>query len=309
MTRKELHCFMAVYTHGSISKAAERLYMAQPSLTRIIKKIEQEADAMLFKRTSDGLTPTAAGEIYHHNAQQMLDIYRQLEQSMSSISQENRGKLTVGTTFFLGSIVLPVIIREFTRTYPNIEITIIEGTSWEIKAEIAKGAVDVGIIHLPVEDKNIQTLVMGQERFYLAVPPEDAINLMAYQKEDDKLPYIDLNLVKHRPFILTHPGQRAREEAMRICAEAGFEPNVQYVTKNLQTAANLVSMGIGFSIIPSSYLLSFNGHTIPNYYNIEETYHPEWPLAVIYSKTLHPTKSFDAFVALCKEVLPPIYNY
>ncbi|WP_409966976.1 LysR family transcriptional regulator [Bengtsoniella intestinalis] len=309
MTRKELQGFMAVYEYGSISKAAERLYMAQPSLTRIIKKIEQDTGNELFKRTNDGLKPTAAGELYRHSAQQMMDIYHQMDQAMSSINAENRGKLTVGTTFFLGSIVLPVILHEFKRTYPNIAITIIEGTSWEIKSEIAKGAVDVGIIHLPVEDKNIETIVLGQERFYLAVPPEDAINLTAYQKEDNRLPYIDLSLVKNRPFILTHPGQRAREEAMRICQEAGFEPSVQYTTKNLQTAANLVSIGIGFSIIPSSYLLTFNNHSLPNYYNIEEAYHPEWPLAVIYAKTIRPTKSFDAFVSLCKEVLPPIYNY
>lgn len=309
MTLKELQAFMSVYEQGSISKAAERLYMAQPSLTRIIKKIEQETGNELFKRTADGLKPTVAGEIYRKSAQQMIDIYHQMELSMSSINEENRGKLTVGTTFFLGSIVLPLVIQEFAKTYPNIQLTIIEGTSWEIKAEIAKGLVDVGIIHLPVEDNNIETISLGQERFYLAVPPEDAINALAYQKEDDKLPYLDLALLAHRDFILTHPGQRARVEATRICAEAGFEPQIKYVTKNLQTAANLVSLGVGFSLIPSSYLMSFNSYALPNYYNIEEAYHPQWPLALIYAKTMVHTPSFEAFVQISSQVLPPIYNY
>ena len=101
MTLRELKVFVSVYENQSISKAAERLYMTQPTLTRVIQNIESEVGSQLFKRTRNGIVPTVAGEIYMENAKKMIDMYRHLEISLATVNTENRGKLIIGSNFFL----------------------------------------------------------------------------------------------------------------------------------------------------------------------------------------------------------------
>lgn len=309
MTLRELKVFVSVYENQSISKAAERLYMTQPTLTRIIQNIESEVGSQLFKRTRDGIKPTVAGEIYMENAQKLIEMYRHLEMSLAAINNENRGKLVIGTNFILGACVLPSIVSEFEKRFPNIELTIIEGTSTEIENEISKGIIDIGVIHLPVQSNTITAVPIGQERFYIALPPEDALCAMAYRKEGVALPYLDIDLIKERHFILNHPKQHARKEAERICKLAGFTPNIKFQTRNIQTMAKMVGRGVGVSLVPSSYITLFSDADKPEYFNIEERYFPEWHVAVIYEKTLPPSPSFKAFIEICTDILPHIYHF
>lgn len=308
MTLKELQIFISVYENHSISKASERLYITQPSITRAIQKIENEVGSELFKRTRDGLKPTLAGDIYMKSAQKMISLYRQLQISLEDISKENKGRLTIGTNFFLGSFVLPIVISAFEKSYKNIEITIIEGTSTEIENEISKGIVDIGIIHLPVQSSSINYRVVGQEKFYLAVPPQDALNDMAYLKPSSNIPFIDLTLVQNRQFILNHPNQRARQETERIFKNAGINPNKKLAIRNIQTVAKLVGRGVGLSLIPSCYIKLFSDTDAPNYYNIEDNLHPEWNVGVIWAKNLPMTNSIKEFINICTEILPEIYG-
>ncbi len=307
MNIKEIHAFISVYDNRSITKAAERLYMSQPTLTRIIKKIEEDTGTELFKRTTEGIIPTIAGDIYNEHARKMIELYRNLEHSISLVEKENNGKLTIGTTFFLGAIALPAVLSEFSIKYPNIKFEIIEGNSFEIEAEIVKGIVDVGIIHLPVSNPNLEIIDIGKEKLLIALSKDNPLNNFSYVKEDG-LSYFDINLLKDQPFILNAPSQRAQQEVVRVCKNAGFTPLVQYQTRNLQTIINLVSKGLGVSIIPSSYLNIFDKRSPPNYYHIENNFNPDWHLAVIYAKNLALPKGFHEFLEICKSTLPPLFN-
>lgn len=309
MTLRELQVFVSAYENQSISKAAERLYMTQPTLTRVIQNIESEVGSQLFKRTRNGIKPTVAGEIYMESAKKMIDMYRHLEISLAAVNTENRGKLIIGSNFFLGACVLPCIVSEFEKRFPNMELTIIEGTSTEIENEISKGIIDIGVVHLPVQSNSIQAIPIGQERFFIALPPEDALSTMAYYKKDIKLPYLDIALIKNRDFIVNHPTQHARKETDRICKLAGFSPKIKFQTRNIQTIAKMVGRKIGVSLIPSSYITLFSDVDKPEYFNIEESYQPEWRVAVIYEKTLPITPAAKAFIEICTDMLPHIYNF
>ncbi|MFV0497929.1 MAG: LysR family transcriptional regulator [Candidatus Fimivivens sp.] len=308
MTLRELKVFVSVYENQSISKAAERLYMTQPTLTRVIQNIENDVGAQLFKRTRNGIILTVAGEIYMENAKKMIAMYRHLEISLAAVNTENRGKLVIGSNFFLGACVLPCIVSEFEKRFPNIELTIIEGTSTEIENEISKGIIDIGVIHLPVQSNSIEAVPIGQERFFIALPSDDALATMAYYKEGVKLPYLDIKLLKERHFVVNHPTQHARKETERICKLAGFSPKVKFQTRNIQTIAKMVGRKIGVSLIPSSYIMLFSDVDKPDYFHIEEAYRPEWRVAVIYEKTMPLVPASKTFIEICTEVLPHIYN-
>ncbi len=307
MNIKELEAFISVYDNRSITKASERLYVSQPTLTRTIKKIEEEAGTELFKRTNEGIIPTVAGDIYNEYAHKVIKLHKSLEQSISLVSEDNRGKLTIGTTFFLGAMLLPVILEEFANKYPNINLEIIEGNSFEIETEIAKGIVDIGIVHLPVSNPNLEIINIGKEKFLIAISKNDILNEYTY-KNNNGLSYLDITLLKNRPFILNSPTQRAQQEALRICKNAGFTPVVKYQTRNLQTIVNLVSKGLGVSLIPSSYPSIFNNMSPPNYYHIEDEFMPEWPLAIVHGKNSASYNGFSQFIDICKDILPNMYD-
>lgn len=308
MNLKELQAFISVYENQSISKAAERLYITQPSLTRTIQNIETQVGTQLFKRTREGLKPTVAGNIYMETAMRMIEMYRELELKLSLASSDSIGRITVGTNFFLGSCVLPEVVAEFEKKYKNIEITIVEGISSEIENEIIKGIVDIGITHMPVQSPSLNYKRLGQERFLIALPKGDPLSLRAYTKESN-IPYLDISLLKSRKFILNHPNQRARQETERICKMAGFTPNVKYQMRNIQTVSIMVAKNIGVSLVPSSYINQFNSKDQPEYFNIEEKYNPQWPIAISYAKNLTMSPSIISFIEICQDILPKYYNY
>lgn len=304
MNTKELMIFTTVYEYGSVSKAAERLYMTQSSLSRVIQKIENDVGTELFRRTSDGLKPTSAGEIYRKSAEKMIELHRELLASISALGKGDKGRIILGTTFFMGAYVLPIIIPTFNRIFPNIEVKVIEGTSTEIENELVKGLIDVAIIHLPLLTQGLDYMVVASEHFMLAVPKDDPINQQAYHKSGEETPYLDLKLTAKKPYILTHPNQRARQECERICGLAGFSPRARLVTRNLQTAVRLCAEGYGYTLLPRSYASLYNQEQLPNFYNIDKEFKPNWDVAIIVSNKLPSSKAMDEFIEICKEVLP-----
>jgi DNA-binding transcriptional LysR family regulator len=304
LTQKELLYITTIAQVGSISKAAEKLYVTQPSLSRCIQKLEADLGTELFKRTPDGLKVTAAGECYTASAQVILQTYKEMEIRISHLNQLQAGRLTVGTTVFLGSIVLPRIIRVFAELYPNIEIRIVEGVSIEIENMIFRGAVDLGILHGPLLTEGIASHVFSNERFLLAVPPGDALNSCAYQPDYTGEKYLDVRLAANRNFILTHSSQRSRQVSDALLGRANIQPNCKYTTKSIQTAIRLVHAGLGLTFVPQSYCSLFGQEYSPNYYFIEPEYKPTWQLAVCYSQEMPLSKPAEEVIRICRETLP-----
>ncbi len=302
---KEINAFIAVYEAKSISKAAQKLYMTQPSLTRLIQGIEEQVGTNLFTRTRDGLIPTLTGELYMDKANQILKIQKDFELSLAFVTSENRGRLTIGTKSFLSSSVLPKVISNFEKKYQNVEITIFEGIGTDVEKEILKNSVDVAIIHLPTISEQLVCMPIGKEKFYIAVNKNDELNNLSYRKNDGLL-YLDLKELKNKDFLLMQPNQKIRQETDRLLSLANITPNIKLQSTNIFTIINLVREGVGISIIPSSYI-DFNDINSPNYYNIEQNFNPFCDIGVIYHKDMQGNPFIKEFVNIAKEVLSEMF--
>jgi len=308
VTQKELVYIIAVAEMGNISKAADKLFVAQPSLSRCIQKIESDLGVELFKRTQDGLKPTTAGEYYINSARVILRAYKDMETQFSYLNDMKVGKLTIGTTTYLGSFALPKILSTFSALYPNIEITIVEGVSLDIENDILRGTVDLGILHTPLVTDAINYKVITKERFLLAVPPKDPINDSSYAKDQSGDQYMDLRLTNNRDYILTHPEQRTRQVASAILERANISTKIKYITKSIHTATRLVSENLGFTLVPHSYCSLFSQDYSPKYYFIEDEFHPYWELVVCYSKEIPLSKAAKELIRICNETMPHLYK-
>ncbi len=309
MYSKELNAFIAVYETCSISKAAEKLYITQPALTRTIQNLEEQIGSELFLRTREGLVPTIVGELYMESAEKILKVYKEFDFSLAYINKENRGRLTIGTKMFFSSSVLPKVICAFEKQYPNVELTIYEGLGVDVEKKLLKNNVDVAIIHLPVISEQLIPVPIGRERFMLAVDANNKLNDTVYYKEGETTPYMDLSLCKNENFLLTQPNQKIRQDTDRILCNAGVKPHVKLQSSNLQTIAKLVSEGVGISLIPSSYINSFHEIENPKYYNIESSLDPFCEVGIIYHKDMKDNLFIKEFIEIAKKSLKEVFCF
>lgn len=308
MTQKELVYITTIAKEGTISKAADKLFIAQPSLSRCLQKIESDLGVELFKRTPDGLKPTMAGEYYIGSAVAILKTYREMETHLSQLNEMKVGKLTIGTTTFLGSFVLPGILKIFHDLYPNIDISIVEDVSVNIESEILRGSVDLGILHTPLVTDAVKCITIAKERFLLAVPPDDPLNDQSYTSDSTGERYMDIRLTTNRSYILTHPTQRTRQVTDSILRRAEIVPKIKYMTKSIQTAMRLVCTDLGFTLVPHSYCSLFSADYSPSLYFIDETYRPYWELVVCSSPDIPLSRAAEELVRIAMETMPYMYK-
>jgi len=126
MTLKELQYIVTIAEEKSISRASARLYVSQPYLSQCLMRIERQHDMPLFRRTQHGLVLTFAGEQYVETARKIVKLYNDFETGLCEISNMRKGRLTIGTTIHLGSMVFSTILPIFRELYPNIELRLEE---------------------------------------------------------------------------------------------------------------------------------------------------------------------------------------
>ena len=150
MHLKELAYLVTLADEGSISRAADKLYMAQSSLSQFLQQYEAELGLPLFIRTSKGIRPTAAGKLFVDNARTILTHYRLVQNELWDMAELNGGSVIFGISSFRGTHMLPKILTRFYEKYPNIQVDIIEQNSMALEDRLDEGSVDLAIVALPL---------------------------------------------------------------------------------------------------------------------------------------------------------------
>ena len=156
MTGKELLYVKTVADERSISRAAKKLFIAQPSLSQSIQKIEEGLGTRLFFRTAGGLTLTFAGERYYHMASEILKRYEDFELEISDINNLKTGKIHLGITNHLGTLTLARVLPRYREICSHIEVYIHEENSEKLEQMLLSGGVDFAIMHAPKENTQAQ---------------------------------------------------------------------------------------------------------------------------------------------------------
>lgn len=283
MTHKELMYIKAIAEEGSISKAAKKLYVTQPALSHCLQHAEESLGTKLFVRGAMGLSLTYAGEKYYRFATQVLHLYNDLKMEISEISDMKKGRITIGTTIFLGTMVLPRILPEFKRLFPNIEVVIQEMSSAELDEALGMRKMEFAIIHtvpsIPrLED--IHYIPLRRDPFVIAAAPEMGLSRFAEASLHGDLPMIDLRHVFSLPFIGLDRGKRIRRVVNDVFTRFGSQPNTVLTSKSFETARCLCAKGYGVTMLPLDYLRFFADQQPIEYYSVSPEYLPYWDLCL-----------------------------
>ncbi|MBE6016890.1 MAG: LysR family transcriptional regulator [Lachnospiraceae bacterium] len=258
MNFQNLEYFLAVARENNITKAAEQLGITQQALSNQISRMEDELGCRLFNR-KHGFQLTAAGKEMLKSSKRILDIFDQTQLVMNDISDNKRGELRIGITHTRGQYILPVLLPDFARMYPNVSLSLTEGSTRLLEESLDRGDIDLLIGFKPFMSADAVITDLMKENLFIAAPKELLIErfgddyssiLAEYKKKPD------LSLFKDMPFVLLLNNDCIRTAVEYEFKRAEIEPYVRLETQNVQTAFVLAAEGLGLTVIPGPYLKS-----------------------------------------------------
>lgn len=293
MELRQLEYALMLAEERNFSRAAEKLHLAQPSLSQQVMKLEKELGVQLFERRPGDIQLTYAGKRFVDQASKVLDQVVQLKQEMMDVAESHRGQIVIGSLPITGAHLLPAALQQFQREFPGIELVLIEETTTQLEMLTARGQTDFSLLSLPVEEEGLEMIPLLEEEILLAVPPNHPFSSM---------PTVSLAKCSTEPFIFLKKGQGFREISNRLCQQAGFEPKVVFETTNIETVQSLVAAGMGIGFIPRMVTRTRRSSYVPVYLPIGDL-SPTRTLVIGYKKGRYLSKAADFFIQLMKAVV------
>lgn len=251
MTLRDLSYIEAIARERSITRAAAKLFVAQPALSQCVQKVEKELGVPVFVRGSGGVSLTAEGEVFLAFARGTLKGQREMEQRLSDMKDEDGGQVRLGFTGTQAAYVLPYFLPQFKEKYPNVEIILVEASSDEIEEKLCRGEVEIGILHPPITCKELDSFELSHDEMVIVPRSFSRFHPYIRYRDGEALPYLDMDFLKDEPLIVTSPWQRSRIICEQIFSRAGITPIIKQTSKNLSTLDALAQVNYGTVILPS----------------------------------------------------------
>ncbi|MBA9026641.1 MULTISPECIES: LysR family transcriptional regulator [Bacillaceae] len=255
MDFRQLHYFREIVRQGSISKAAEVLHIAQPPLSQLLKKLENDLGTTLIHRYRKKWELTETGELIYQYAEQMLMQMQDVKQRIREIEQGIAGTVSIGVSSACSNMLID-FVSMFRTQYPNIKINIIKGNSEELLKRLEQREIDVALLLRPGNSEQYQMKILKKQPFVVIIPTNW---LPLFSSQD-----VTLEKIASFPFIMlgAMEGHFLHERILQTFNERNLKPNIIIECKDVTMVVALVNRGLGLSIIPKmDYDSPFLEHT------------------------------------------------
>ena len=298
MNSKQIEYFLTLASLGSFSKASEKLSISQPSLSQYIKKLEGEIGCELFIRGSQTLALTQSGEAFLRYARTVGDLERNLHFELEDIKNDFSGKIKIGISHFRCSGMMPEVVSQFRKIYPDIKIMLYEKTVSELAADMSDFLCDIFILPHDREYPDYESMDIAEEKFVLAVPVRIANNYSLPAALSEKNKEIDLSLLSGAEFISLFEGQKAEIELSRLCKESNTDINIVARCVDVETMYSLTLSGTGASLLPET-VLDRRANDI-RIYNVKNSKNRK--IAAFLPKNAYRSKPIMTFLNILKKI-------
>lgn len=298
-TEHEIRYLLSIREYGNISRAAKELYVAQPSLSQMIKDLETDLGAEVFFREKDGVSETPFGRELLNRLEAVRDLFVRIPIELEKFQQMKKGTITFGIPLNLGTYLLPRIIPVFRERFPGIRIR--ENNSHGLEQLMISRKIDFCILHFHEELEQVQYEMFFEDPFYLVIPRDRKSGLGL--PDGKKLTKEDLAGLRDEPFVMVSARQKLRLVADQILKNAQIVPDICCTTKSMETVKRLVAAGTGVTFLPGSYLNLYSGVEGLVCCPLDRSLEGVWKLAVACPKEGKMSKSSREFLKLLKEIL------
>ncbi|KQM20884.1 LysR family transcriptional regulator [Novosphingobium sp. Leaf2] len=246
MDLRLLRYYVAVADAGSFNRAAERLNIAQPPLSRAIQQLEALVGAALIDRSTRPVRPTPVGNLLYVQARQMLARMEDMEGMLKAAAVSERRRFVIG---FVASTIyarLPELIREFRQVAENVELILVEHSTLDQIAALKEGKIDVGFGRIRFDDPAVRRVILREERLIVALP-------MGHPLAAGSGP-LSLQDLADEPQILypRSPRPSYADQVLSLFRDHAVEPRIAHEARELQIAIGLVAAEEGIAIVPES---------------------------------------------------------
>jgi LysR family hydrogen peroxide-inducible transcriptional activator len=239
ITLRQLKYLVALAEHRHFGRAAQASAVTQPALSMQIRELEGELGVELVERRPGDVTLTDTGLEVARRAERVLAATRDLADFARHRSHPLTGRLRFGVIPSMAPYVLPKILPALQQRYPELEVELRETQTRVLLEELARGALDVVMLALPVEDREIETLRLFDDPFLLAVPSAD---------QGWERPYVGVEDIDTQRLILLEEGHCLRDQALEFCSSA--RRDVSLGATSLATVMQMVANGYGVTLLP-----------------------------------------------------------
>ena len=297
MDLDQMRYFVAVAECRSITKAAQQLYISQPSLSRSIAAAEEEADTLLLDRTSRPLSLTYAGQLYYDTARQILALSTDLTLQFHDISDCRIGRITIGASSQRSAYTLPAVLPKFLERYPGVEINTYEDDSAHLEQALLRGQVDLVVFPdqtaLQANDL-IDTVVLGPEEFVLACG-EGVLHRDSCL--DGYAHTVDLAKLQEQPFVLLKQGHGSRRMCDKLFRQYGITPKIALECDSNGLALRMASAKVGLAMVPRKVVDMHAGSVAVNTFSLSNP-PTQWNILAAFRKGRYQTKAEQYLLSL-----------
>ena len=243
MNLRDLEYLVAIGDLKHFRKAAEKCFVSQPTLSGQIKKLEAEIGVQLLERTTRSVLLTPIGEEIVKIARRILADVNSIENMVSTYSDPMSGPLNIGLIPTIAPYLLPLIVQPLNQAYPQLEIVLHELQTEIILKQLSEGALDAGILAVPLETKGLEEIILYTEPFYVATNSQHPFaSKLSIKKED----------LHGETLLLLEDGHCLRGQALDVCSDAMTKERKDFRGTSLETIRHMVSAGIGITLIPET---------------------------------------------------------
>lgn len=246
MELKQLEYFMTVCQELHFTRAAEKLGIAQPSLSQQIRVLEHDIGTPLFDRIGKKTVITDAGKILLNHCYNVFHELSQAKAAISELQGLKRGTLKIGALLTVVNYLLSPSVIAFHRKYPDVELSIQGLRTGDIYHGLLQNELDLGIVFLPMEHDELETIPLYKENLALAVPIDHPAAGQASAS---------LHILKEAPCILLPKTYFLRQLIDNQCRTLGFTPQLAMEMTTMESITDMVEKGIGITVLPKDYLV------------------------------------------------------
>lgn len=263
MNFQEMNYILCIAKHQNLTKAAQELFISQPTLTKYLQRLEREVNGKLFVRSGNSYTATYLGRRYMEYAKKILAVNQDWEKELQDLTSYNEGELNIAFPLMRSSCMVPQIMEEFHVLYPGVKVNLREETYAIQERLLLDDQLDFAIFTEAKPHPKLEYETLLREEVLLVMPANHPLAKLGEKRNGRNYPWIDLRLLGQEPFILHFPEQTTGQIALELFEKYGIHPSVPIRTRNTVTCIKLCQKGMGLCFIPENYIKNIELHHPP----------------------------------------------
>jgi DNA-binding transcriptional LysR family regulator len=294
MNLDQIRNFYEVAVCRSFTIAAERLFRTQPAISTQVRLLEEELGQKLFDRIGKKISLTQAGELLFGYADRLLQLHDEAKLAITELNASPRGKVHIGANESTCIYVLPQIFALYTSKYPDVQISIYRNFSKKVLDKVLGNQLDFGIVTLPVNHRDLQIIPIAEDQMGLITSPEHPLSIKNSVRLEEVIPYP----------IIFHKVGTTRERLKKIFGHQWDKLNISMELASIETIKKFVSIGMGISIVPMSYVRTEMEQGTLRLVAIKDVKLVR-KLGLIYRRNRYISRACRAFLEIVEESLGP----